>query len=211
MGAINSSPGALVLFDIGGVLIRWKDERTFREVARRSRVDYARVVSVMTECREDLQSGRTTPAEFWHRVEEGIGVPLPGGRERLWVGEMARHAVPIAATFRIASQLREQGVPTGVFSNTDPSHVVIFRQKRWFAEFDPWVLSYEAGAAKPSPRAFAWAERVSGRSRKELVLVDDRAANVEAARARGWRAVHYRNTREARRLLAAMLRREPGQ
>ncbi|QLG60987.1 HAD family hydrolase [Halorarum salinum] len=55
--------------------------------------------------------------------------------------------------------------------------------------FDETVTSYEIGAHKPAPEAFAHAERLLPADEYAMVG-DDRDADVAAARERGWRAVH---------------------
>ncbi|WP_108659520.1 HAD-IA family hydrolase [Acuticoccus kandeliae] len=57
---------------------------------------------------------------------------------------------------------------------------------------DGIVYSAAIGACKPDPAFFAAAERAAGTGGANLTLVDDTAANVEAARAAGWSAVHWR-------------------
>jgi putative hydrolase of the HAD superfamily len=54
--------------------------------------------------------------------------------------------------------------------------------------FDGIHYSAEVGVAKPDPEFYRLVERRVGLEPSTLLLIDDRAANVEAARARGWRA-----------------------
>jgi len=50
-----------------------------------------------------------------------------------------------------------------------------------------------AGVMKPDPRIYVEAERRFGLSPDTTVFIDDRAENIEAARARGWRAFVHHN------------------
>ena len=70
-------------------------------------------------------------------------------------------------------------------------------------EVDGIFHSAQLGARKPSPEFYAKAARLSGLPAPELLLVDDTAANVDAARAAGWQAVHW----DAKETLAEILRR----
>ena len=78
----------------------------------------------------------------------------------------------------------------------------------WFPQieslFDPIVFSFELRATKPDPRAFASAERRAACSGPELMLIDDSPANVEAATAFGWQAIHYTNASELKEKLAVI-------
>lgn len=53
--------------------------------------------------------------------------------------------------------------------------------------FDGLVLSGREGCVKPEARIYEIIEERTGARGPALFLIDDRAKNVEAARARGWR------------------------
>lgn len=59
--------------------------------------------------------------------------------------------------------------------------------------FAGYVVSYQSGARKPDADAYAAAEQAIGASASELLLIDDRAENCAAARARGWDAIIFRD------------------
>ena len=54
---------------------------------------------------------------------------------------------------------------------------------------DPWLLSWRLGATKPSAEIFDRAATALGLPAASLILVDDSADNVDAARRAGWQAV----------------------
>ena len=56
---------------------------------------------------------------------------------------------------------------------------------------DGMVYSAEVGARKPEPAFFHAAAERCGTAPRDILLVDDTAANVEAARAAGWRAAQW--------------------
>jgi glucose-1-phosphatase len=81
-----------------------------------------------------------------------------------------------------------------LLSNTNANHFVWLREKYpLLAHFDDYVLSYEVGAMKPSPRiyheAIARAECAPG----ECFFTDDIEAYAEAARREGIDAVQFRS------------------
>jgi HAD superfamily hydrolase (TIGR01509 family) len=59
---------------------------------------------------------------------------------------------------------------------------------RWF---DSGVFSSQVRLVKPEPAMFQEARRRFGVPPGELLLVDDFALNVKAARALGWHAIHF--------------------
>lgn len=81
-------------------------------------------------------------------------------------------------------------------SNTNTAHALRFRQQ--FADvlghFDALVLSHEIGARKPTASFFARAQPFAQAAPSECLFIDDLPANVAAAQAHGWQAIHYTPT-----------------
>ncbi|ODT89203.1 HAD-IA family hydrolase [Phenylobacterium sp. SCN 70-31] len=69
--------------------------------------------------------------------------------------------------------------------------------------FDAMHYAADLGFGKPDPRFFAAVEARTGYAPPDLMLLDDRAANVEAARAAGWGGALWDGTEP----LDAVLRR----
>ena len=59
------------------------------------------------------------------------------------------------------------------------------------------VLSFEQGAMKPDPKIYAVVERMAGRSGQDIVYLDDRAENVAAGLARGWRTLLHQTPEQS--------------
>jgi 2-haloacid dehalogenase len=61
--------------------------------------------------------------------------------------------------------------------------------------------SFQAGVMKPDTAMYAQAEHKFGLNPAVTVFVDDRAQNIEAARARGWHGIVHRNFYDTRHAL----------
>lgn len=68
--------------------------------------------------------------------------------------------------------------------------------------FDALHYSAELGAAKPDACFYARVEQTSGFQPGEILFIDDKQANVDAARRRGWNAHVWDGTRRLHDLLA---------
>ena len=68
--------------------------------------------------------------------------------------------------------------------------------------FDAIHHSAALGCGKPDPAYFAAVEARTGFAPTDLVLIDDRAANVEAARAAGWGGVLWDGTQRLAEVLS---------
>jgi putative hydrolase of the HAD superfamily len=63
----------------------------------------------------------------------------------------------------------------------------LWRTMRWNERFDAIHYAADLGWAKPAPEFFKAIEARTGLAPSELAFIDDKPANVEAARACGWR------------------------
>ena len=67
---------------------------------------------------------------------------------------------------------------------------------------DQIVCSWQLGATKPAPLAFERFAAETGSTARQLLLVDDSQANVEAARQAGWAAELVKNAADLRESLS---------
>ncbi|MBI4662521.1 MAG: HAD family phosphatase [Verrucomicrobia bacterium] len=97
---------------------------------------------------------------------------------------------PIDPIIHLHSDLRSRGVPTYIFSNTNPLAVGHIRRRfEFFEHFDGYIFSFEHGAMKPEPRLCEAVEHLSGCRGDGLLYIDDRSENVAAGRLRGWQTI----------------------
>jgi putative hydrolase of the HAD superfamily len=71
-----------------------------------------------------------------------------------------------------------------------------FRQR-----FDAMHYAADLGCGKPDPAFFAAVQARTGFAPAEMLLIDDVAENIAAARAAGWRGLHWTGDRRLRDLL----------
>ena len=91
---------------------------------------------------------------------------------------------------QLQAALRQRGLPSYIFSNTNELAVEHIRQSfPFFAKFDGYILSYEHGVMKPDAALYEVVERKCGRRGAEILYLDDRPENVDAGAARGWQVI----------------------
>lgn len=125
-------------------------------------------------------------AEHDYEAEANVDALVETLREREVAG-----VAPSPGVRRALETLNERGVGVGVLTNGVPEfQLAKLRGHDLDAYVDASVVSYEAGAHKPDERPFALAaERLPA---DEYVMVGDSfEADVEGARAMGWRGIHY--------------------
>jgi FMN phosphatase YigB (HAD superfamily) len=194
----------VILFDIGGVLLRWQDEWLFRRVAEELGAPVEDVGRAILAYRPLLQSGRISLRAFWSRVSRRCHRPLPHRWRSLWLEDLGRLGREDASVLRVAHALQRKGRRVGVFSNTDASHVRLFRSRGWFLGLSPRFYSFELGAVKPQATAFRRVRARLGVPAGAILLIDDKAENVAMARKSGWKAVQFEGNRKLERSLEAL-------
>jgi HAD superfamily hydrolase (TIGR01509 family) len=118
-------------------------------------------------------------------------LPVPRDWRTLWASQIRSRARPRREVFHLAEMLRREGVTTGLFSNTDASHLRVLEARGWFEGFFPRIFSFQIGEAKPRLAAFERAEGSLPAAARPPLLVDDSTMNVAMARRVGWRSVRF--------------------
>jgi len=192
-----------VVFDLGGVLIRWDPRHLYRTLMPPDEVDaFLDEVGFIAWNHAQDAGGRWTTA-----VEEHSAL-FPHRRELL-AAYPARFAEtldgPVEGTVEILRELHDRGTRLLALTNwsaeTFPHAEATFDFLRLF---EGVVVSGVEGVAKPDPALF---RLVLDRYRLDpaaTVFVDDSPANVEAAAAVGLRALLFRDPATLRRDLSRL-------
>lgn len=99
---------------------------------------------------------------------------------------------PLAPVLDFVEALRASGIRCHVASNQERHRARYLAEEMGFKDhFDRLFFSHELGVQKPDPDYFHQIQDQLGRLPSELLLVDDDARNVAAARRAGWGAVHF--------------------
>jgi HAD superfamily hydrolase (TIGR01509 family) len=108
-------------------------------------------------------------------------------------GEVAAiHAAWVTGDYEdvagVVGAVREAGLVTALLSNTNAAHFAELAGGPAVRLLDHQILSYEIGLLKPDAAIYAHVEERTGVPAEAIGFFDDTAANVAAARARGWQA-----------------------
>jgi glucose-1-phosphatase len=194
-------------FDLGGVMVRVDMARFFARLERLAAsgtpADPARFFAARGDYHR-FARGELDARGFHASIERRVGAPWPFEEfAQAWCDVFEEIPESVGAVRRLG------GVkPLWVLSNTDPLHLDIIRRRwDWLACFQGLHLSYECGAEKPEPAFYASFLARAGVEPARFLFFDDLAANVEAARAAGLRAVQVVRPDDASRAVAELLDR----
>jgi FMN phosphatase YigB (HAD superfamily) len=186
-----------VVFDLGKVLVDFDYRISAAKIARQSRFTPAQVRELLdhSPLLFRLETGLLTEEQFYGEVCAECGF---SGNLADFCGTFADIFSEIKPMTAMQATLRANKVPTYIFSNTNSIAMRHIRAKFPFcANFDGSVLSFEQGAMKPDPKIYAVVERMAGRSGQDIVYLDDRAENVAAGLARGWRTLLHQTSEQS--------------
>lgn len=188
-------PTKAVVFDIGNVLIEWAPERYYDRAygeARRREVFSAIDLHAMN-LSIDFGADFKSTIYDWAERHPDYAAEIRDWHDK-WP-ELATPAIPHSV--RLLRALRAKGVPVYALTNFGAdSFDLACTIYDFLNEFDIAFVSGKMKMGKPEAEIYAALEEGTGLSGAELIFVDDRPENIEAAAARGWR-VHQFVTPEA--------------
>jgi FMN phosphatase YigB (HAD superfamily) len=188
----------IVVFDLGKVLVDFDYHLAARRIAARGGKMSPDEVQAFIDHSPLLfrfETGGMTKEAFFEAVCAATGFR---GTLEEFAGFFSDIFTPIEPMVEVHARLRQRGVPTFIFSNTNELAAGHIRRSfPFFSRFDGYVLSYEHGVMKPDPRFCEVLERVTGRAGPQIFFLDDRVENAAAGAARGWQVVQHRSPPES--------------
>ena len=192
-----------VVFDLGKVLVDFDYSIAGRRIAARGKMSAGEVQKLIdhSPLLFRFETGQTSQEQFFAEVQSATGFD---GTLDEFTEFFADIFSPIQPMLKLHAALRQRGVPTYVFSNTNELAVGHIRKHfPFFSQFHGYVLSYEHGAMKPDPKLYEVVEQTSQLGGPELLYLDDRPENVSAGAARGWQAVLHESPEKSRGAVVA--------
>jgi len=180
---------SIVVFDLGKVLVDFDYSIAGRRLASRASASAAEIQKFLdhSPLLYRYETGLMTRREFYAAVQDRTGY---NGTLEEFASLFADIFTEIPEMTVLQAALRQQGIPTFIFSNTNDMAIEHIRQAfPFFANFDGYILSYEVKAMKPAARIYEALETMTGRRGADILYLDDRQENVEAGAARGWQTI----------------------
>jgi glucose-1-phosphatase len=191
----------LVLFDLGGVLIRPGGVASMRALSGIDSDDALWTRWLSCPWVRRFEAGQCTPEEFAAGMVTDWELEL---EPAAFLEEFGRWPEP---PFEGAAELVHQvqtRVPAAFLSNMNSFQwETNYEGIALIEAFDFRFLSFELGLVKPDAAVFAAVAASLPVAHHRVLFLDDNAVNVEAAEAAGFAAVHVRGLHAARDALSA--------
>jgi putative hydrolase of the HAD superfamily len=189
-----------VVFDFSGVLLHWQPQQLLREVVPELAPDEPAAQALAARIFQSF-----TPGSDWSRFDLGaVGEEMLAQRIAARIGAAAAQvrrvidAIPAHLEARRESvalfrRVKAAGHRTFFLSNMPEPYARHLEQTHDFiSEFDGGIFSGRVRLMKPDSAIFELAETTFALDPRHTLFIDDHAGNVDAARARGWQALHFR-------------------
>ena len=190
------------IFDLGKVLVDFDYSIAERKIAARSAIAPEALHTFLgsSPLLVDYESGRLTRQKFYEAIRDAVGFR---GDLTEFSGYFADIFAEMPGTIALHAELRQRGFKTYIFSNTNDLAIEHVRRNfPFFKNFDGYIYSHEVGAMKPDASIYAAMEKMCGRCVADVIYIDDRAENIAAGAARGWRTILHESAEKTRRGLA---------
>ncbi|MEM7780791.1 MAG: HAD-IA family hydrolase [Pseudomonadota bacterium] len=185
---MTDAPRKAVVFDVGRVLFQWQLRALFEKlIDDPAELDWFLDNVVTEEWHFEHDRGRPLAEMIPERIAQ-----FPDYKAHIQAyGARFNETVPgpVEGTLAIVERLHAKGVPLFCLTNFGHEFWQVFRPTQpIFDLFDDIIVSGTEKIAKPEPRIYEIVEERVGRPGGDLFFTDDNAANIAAAKARGWDA-----------------------
>ena len=187
------NPVKAVLFDFGQVLSLPADPAVWQQMLAISGLTETDLHREYWANRHEYDRGTFTGEAYWHKVADGSQTTFDSAQIaalidadiELW----GRLNLPMVEW---AQRLQRAGIRTGILSNIgDAMADGLIAKFDWIAAFDHCTWSHTLKLAKPEAAIYHCAAQELGTDPANILFIDDKLENVEAAQAAGMQAIQY--------------------
>jgi putative hydrolase of the HAD superfamily len=188
------APVRAILFDYGMVLSGPPNPDAWSRLRSLSSLEEERLHEGYWKHRHDYDRGALSGHSYWQLIAAEAGLPVLSPEQLGGIFEADTDLwtdlnLPMAEW---AQSLQRAGIPTGILSNIgDQMESGVLRKHPWLERFNHITWSHRLAIAKPEPEIFRHAAEGLSVSPFNILFIDDRLENVEAAYGAGMQAIQY--------------------
>jgi putative hydrolase of the HAD superfamily len=194
-----------VVFDVGGVIVRWQPEALMRQCFPQHAVDDASAERIKTQVFQSFAEGadwaafdrgQVEPEALADRIAERSGLPHRG--VTALIDAIPDHLQPMPESLALIERVRAAGHCLALLSNMPlPYAEHLERSHACFGWFEHRTWSGRLGAMKPDRAIFDHVREGLALDLEDAIFLDDHAGNIDAARRFGWNALHFESAAQA--------------
>jgi putative hydrolase of the HAD superfamily len=187
-----SIPDRVVVFDYGEVISRSPSDADRAALVAISGCHDAEFWAAYWAHREPLDQGTITIPEYWALLAADLGVQWRASTvHALWIADFRGWLSLEPGTLDLIEELHDGGTRLAILSNAGFDFSSPFRRSPMGAFFERVFVSAEMDAIKPDPAIYVEVADELGIPLEQMVFIDNKAENTEAAAALGVTAHHF--------------------
>jgi putative hydrolase of the HAD superfamily len=192
--------GAVVL-DYGEVLCSRPSPDALAGMAGMFGIDAEKFLTIYRSSRNPYDRGDLTADAYWAELARGAGVTIDSQDiERLRRLDVHMWSNINQEMTEWLARIHSGGFRTAILSNMQTDMAAHARRKfDWLRYIDHQVFSCEVRSIKPDPAIYQHALAQLDAPQTEVLFVDDREENIQAARALGICGIHFESVAKFRK------------
>jgi putative hydrolase of the HAD superfamily len=195
----------VIVFDYGEVISVSQSAADRLALVEISGLDTELFWQLYDRYREDLDQGVTLPREYWSLIARDAGVEWsPARLQQLWAADIRSWISVEPGTVQLLAELHAGGTRVALLSNAGFDFSDPFRHSPMAAYFEAMFVSAELGLIKPDPEIYRVTARELGITLEQMVFIDNKKINVDAATALGVTGHVFTTVAELRAFLESL-------
>lgn len=191
-GKVNAMQKTVVVFDFGGVIAQANTIQMADFLLSSFNINKDELSNAMRDMQNFISKGGSEK-QFWQQYAVLKNVTLPNNWFELFGAIIKKSITEIPETLEIVKALQNQGYQTAMLSDVTQYQAEIIRKMGYYDLFHPVLLSYEIGVKKPNPEVFKILLEKLQKPASDVLFIDDRIENVEAAKKQGIDSIQFIN------------------
>ncbi len=187
-----SIPDRVVVFDYGEVISRSPSEADRAVLVGIAGCSDAEFWPAYWAHRDDLDEGTISVPQYWALVAADLGLSWRASTvQALWIADFRSWWSLEPGTLDLIEELFEGGTRLAILSNAGFDFGSGFRLSPMGAFFERVFVSAEMDAIKPDPAIYSEVADELGIALTQMVFVDNKSVNTDAAAALGVTTHHF--------------------
>lgn len=180
----------VIVFDFGSVIVKTNKQQVGSFLAKSLNIKPEQAAEALNLRKENTDGG-VDENTFWLSYARNNNIEVPNN----WFAALDQAKLEaldeIPGMVALVKSLQRQGYQTALLSNVRGSQAAIKSKLGLYELFHPVLLSYEIGAKKPDQKAFEILLTRLKVSPEEIIFIDNKQRNVDAANKLGIDAILF--------------------
>ena len=185
-----------VIFDLGGTVVDWSDDITWRYIAGRFHLDYSYTKKRLDHFVTLREMNSIEEKRMWEIFFRSVHISLPKDYKVLMSHKFEKNAKLNNGVIKLIKQLKNKGYRIGLISNIESSHERTIRKRGLLKYFGVVVLSNKVKVRKPNKKIYKIALEKIKVKPEEAIFIDNLKENVIGARKAGMKSIWFKNAKQ---------------